>query len=281
MVKIRLSDYLRGVRQPPGYETLDNVGEIDPADIMAPLDRAPRNHSDESIHRLGEDIQTRGQLQPIRVYWSAGHKKWVIIAGERRWLAIQAVGLCKVAAMILDHEPTSAEILSERLADNMLREVPEPLEIARGFQALMDLKSWNASEVADHLHLHRGTVSRALALLRLPEDVQQRVESGELAPATAYELSKIGDQATQRQLAEKAVSETLTRSQTVSVAKASSKAVSKPSAKSTNATKRTICTRDGITVTLTARRQIDDATAIVALNEAADMIAHGGERGAA
>jgi ParB family chromosome partitioning protein len=281
MTKIRLSDYHRGTAMKAGYEPLRTVGEIDPGDIMAPLDRAPREHSAESIRHLGEDIKARGQLQPIRVYWSSIYSKWVIIAGERRWLAVQVAGLWKVTAIFLDNEPSAAEILSERLADNLLREHPEPMEIARGFRALMDLKSWNASQVADHLHVHRGTVSRALALLKLPEDVQQQVESGHLAPATAYELTKVPDQETQRQLAEKAVNETLTRAETASVAKATGKTNPKPSAQPVRAAKRTIHTKDGITVTLTARRRIDDATAVDALNEAADMIAHGGERGAA
>lgn len=281
MTKIRLSDYFRGAARKAAYEPLRTVGEIDPSDIMAPLDRAPRDHGDESIRRLGEDIKARGQLQPIRVYWSSTYSKWVIIAGERRWLAIQAAGLWKVTAIFLEREPSTAEILSERLADNLLREVPEPMEIARGFRALMDLKSWNASEVADHLHIHRGTVSRALALLKLPTEVQQRVERGELAAATAYELSRIDDQQTQRRLAEKVVRETLTRAETASVVKATGKSVPHPAARSTNGTKRTIHTPDGITVTLTARHPIDDTTVIDALHKAADMIAHGGDRGAA
>jgi ParB family chromosome partitioning protein len=281
MTKIRLSDYHRGTVLKAGYEPLRTVGEIDPGSIMAPLDRAPREHSDESIRHLGEDIKARGQLQPIRVYWSSLHSKWVIIAGERRWLAVQAAGLWKVAAIFLEHEPSAAEILSERLADNLLREIPEPMVTARGFRALMDLKNWSVIEVADHLHVHRGTVYRALALLDLPGDVQQHIESGKLAPATAYELSKVTDPVIQRQLVEQAITETLTRAETVSLAKATGKTTSKPATKHADTTKRVIHTEDGITITMTAKRRIDDAAAVVALNAAATLLARRDERGAA
>jgi hypothetical protein len=32
----------------------------------------------------------KGQLSPIRVRWSAGAGKWIIVAGQRRWRATQA-----------------------------------------------------------------------------------------------------------------------------------------------------------------------------------------------
>jgi ParB family chromosome partitioning protein len=53
-------------------------------------------------------------------------------------------------------------------------------------------------------------VSRALALLKLPEDVQRRVDAGELAARTAYELSKLGDPARVARLASQAAAERLT-----------------------------------------------------------------------
>lgn len=280
MTKIRLSDYHRGTILKSGYEPLRTVGEIDPGDIMAPLDRAPRQRNDESIVHLGEDIKARGQLQPIRVYWSSLHSKWVIIAGERRWLAIQAAGLWKVSAIFLDHEPSTAEILSERLADNLLRENPEPMEIARGFRALMDLKGWNASEVADHLHIHRSTVSRALALLKLPEEVQQHVESGELAPATAYELSKVKDEDTQKRLAERAVTETMTRAETAIEAAATGAKDEKRKA-SPKVSRRTYHAKNGITVSVSSNRKITDAAEIAALQERIDQLKRSEDRDAA
>ena len=61
-----------------------------------------------------------------------------------------------------------------------------------------------ARQVAQSLHIPASTVSRALALLDLPEDVQAKVDSGEVAARSAYEISKISDESRQRDLANKA-----------------------------------------------------------------------------
>jgi ParB family chromosome partitioning protein len=56
-------------------------------------------------------------------------------------------------------------------------------------------------------------VSRSLALLELPADIQQQVDAGELAARAAYELSKLPDDETQRELADKAVTAGMTHKQ--------------------------------------------------------------------
>src|SRR5262249_42458217 len=50
--------------------------------------------------------------------------------------------------------------------------------------------------------------------LRLPEDVRDRVDEGALPPATAYELSKVGDPGTQAELVDRVLSEGLSRAET-------------------------------------------------------------------
>jgi hypothetical protein len=49
----------------------------------------------------------------------------------------------------------------------------------------------------------RAGVSRALALLELPEDLPGRVAGGELAPFVADELAEFGDPVAQRQVADR------------------------------------------------------------------------------
>ncbi|MGD9857868.1 MAG: hypothetical protein AB7U20_23235 [Planctomycetaceae bacterium] len=58
--------------------------------------------------------------------------------------------------------------------------------------------------MADALRIPPSKVSRALALLELPEDLQRSIDSGEIAARTAYELSKLKDVDAQRALAARA-----------------------------------------------------------------------------
>jgi ParB family chromosome partitioning protein len=78
----------------------------------------------------------------------------------------------------------------------------------------MELNRWTGKEVADALSLSASKVSRALALLDLPEDVQERVTSGAIPRTTAYELSKLNNEETRRHVAEQAASGTLTHRET-------------------------------------------------------------------
>src|SRR5690348_6805413 len=73
----------------------------------------------------------------------------------------------------------------------------------------MELRGWSAPEMADNLHLARQTVTKALSLLTLPEDVKAKVTTGELPRVAAHEVAKLPDPATQRKVAEQAVQERL------------------------------------------------------------------------
>ena len=73
---------------------------------------------------------------------------------------------------------------------------------------------WNGKQVAEALHIPASAVSRSLALLDLPPDVQQRVSSGELAARSAYELSKLPDARSQKAIADQVVGGKLTYQQT-------------------------------------------------------------------
>jgi ParB family chromosome partitioning protein len=66
-------------------------------------------------------------------------------------------------------------------------------------------------QVADALNISKGAVSKALSLLKLPEDIQEQVEQGTISPSSGYEVSRLKDEAAQRELASRIVSEGLKR----------------------------------------------------------------------
>jgi ParB family chromosome partitioning protein len=108
-----------------------------------------------------------------------------------------------------------SELLALQLVENMLREDLRPIEQARAFKTLMDRNGWSTRQLADALAIVQPQVVRTLALLGLPELIQEKVEQGALAPATAYEISKVEDQAAQAELAVRVVAEGLSRQETV------------------------------------------------------------------
>ena len=167
----------------------------------------------ESLDRLAKSLLSRGQLQPIRVRWSQEQGKYLILTGQRRWRAAMLAGMESLQAVVVERELTPAEILQEQLVENCLREDLQPIEQAHAFRVLMDTNGWSARKVADELNLANSTVVKALALLDLAPAVQEKVEAGELAPAAAYEVSKLERPEDQLEVAGRIVTERLTRYQ--------------------------------------------------------------------
>src|SRR4029453_6326106 len=126
---------------------------------------------------------------PIRVRWNAEHAKWVIISGERRYRAAMIAGLKTIACLFIDRPLTESEIRQESLIENLLREDLRPIEAAHGYRELMELNDWTMQQVAEALNITKGTISKALALLKLPEDIQDQVEQGTISPSSGYEVS--------------------------------------------------------------------------------------------
>lgn len=161
--------------------------------------------SQEALERLAASIREKGQLSPIRVRWSEPDSRWIIIAGERRWRATQRAGLPTIDCYFHEGQLTQAQVLEQQLIENLLREDLQPVEEARAFCRLMEINGWNGKQLAAAIHVAPAKISRSLALLKLPADVQELVTAGKLSSRTAYELSRITDEQLCRKLATEAV----------------------------------------------------------------------------
>jgi ParB family chromosome partitioning protein len=188
------------------------------------IDRDPsqprQEFDEEDLARLAESLRVRGQLQPIRVRWDEGRGVYVILAGERRWRAARVAGLDKLACVIHGGELTDEERLAMQLVENALRADLKPVEQARAYRRLMDARGYSTRELAAELHIAQTSVVRALSLLELPAEVQDRVEGGELAATVAAELTKLPDPALQAEVAQAVVAEGLTRSEVTQLVQA-------------------------------------------------------------
>lgn len=170
-----------------------------------------------SIISLAESFMAVGQQQPLRVRAEGDH--FVLVDGERRLRAGQLREMATMAVIVETASLDDADVLQRQLIANIQREDLQPLERARGIQQLKTLRKCTASEVAKLLAMSPATVTRLLALLSLPEELQRRIESGELSPSAAYELSRIEDTTEQGTRAEQVLTRKLTRDGLVAASK--------------------------------------------------------------
>jgi ParB family transcriptional regulator, chromosome partitioning protein len=162
-----------------------------------------------ALQELSQSIKEQGLLVPLLVVQEAD--KYRLIDGQRRFRAAQLAGLAALNAIVLDHQPEAAELKLMQLTINCQRADLSPLDKAKAYQEVLNLKNWTATQLAESLQLANSTVTMLLALLKLPVALQQMVNEGKLDVSKAYYLSRIDDPAEQARVAEQVASGKLSR----------------------------------------------------------------------
>jgi ParB family chromosome partitioning protein len=192
-----------------GRRPLRNVCRIAVSRVI-PDPNQPRSDFEEAeLEGLTLSIRDKGQLCPIRVRWSEEFEKWVIISGERRWRAIQRAGLTEIDCYFEEGDLAPSEVLEQQLIENCQRKDLRPIDEAEAFASLIKFNGLTGKQIAEALHIQPSRVTRALALLKLPEDIQAQVSLGEIPARTAYELSRLTNAKKQAELVELAVAGSL------------------------------------------------------------------------
>jgi len=194
-----------------GRSRLKTACEIRLDRIVADPNQPRTEFDPDALERLASSLKQRGQLQPIRVRWDVELDRYVVVVGERRLRAAKLAGMTSIACVVATGSATPEEILEDQLIENCLREDLRPVEQAKAFRALLSRLGISQRQLAERLQVSPPTITRALALLELPEPIQTSVDAGEIAPHTAYEISKIEDAEAQAEVAAQAAQGRLRR----------------------------------------------------------------------
>lgn len=234
-----------------GRRPVRQFGKINIEQVIPDPDQPRQDFDGDAVERLSKSIMDKGQLAPIRVRWSDGLQKWIIIAGERRWRATRLAALPTIDCYFHEGDLSHSDILEQQIIENCLREDLKPLEQAKAFASLMELNGWNGKQVAEALRVQPATVSRTLALLKLPGDIQASVEDGEISSRTAYEISKLKTDEARRRMASSVIDHKLSP---VETAHAVRETKGRPRSQS-RSTKESIRTPEGWTVTVDSKKK--------------------------
>jgi ParB family transcriptional regulator, chromosome partitioning protein len=274
---------------PPGGDRMVGVSRSKAA-LEIPLEKIERDEAQpreefeaEPLARLAESIRTKGLLQPISVRWVEDRKKYIIVAGERRWRGAAMAGMNSISCVVIDRPLGPGELLALQCIENLIREDLKPIEEAKAFRALSTVNNWSGNQLAKELGISQSSVAQALALLELPEQIQASIDAGNLAPSTAYAIAKLEDPAEQVEVAARVQAEGLSRDETAQVVRqvAESKAGGKTTrarvSKGRGASKgkpklpseRTMKVDGGFKVTVSGRKGFDVLAWVEVLEDAA------------
>ena len=187
-----------------------------PINKVEPNPNQPRiDFSEEHLQELQDSIQKDGLLQPIIVRpYGSGYQ---IVAGERRWQACKRLGYKTIAAKIVVVNDIEAQEIS--LVENLQRDNLNPIEEARGFQRLIDVSGRKQKEIAVSVSKNQATISNALRLLNLPEEIQDMMFEGKLSAGHGRAILSVPDEEGRIRLANKIVEESLSVRETESLAR--------------------------------------------------------------
>jgi ParB family chromosome partitioning protein len=235
-------------------------------DLIADPSQPRKVFPKEELKRLADSIAARGVLQPLRVLWDGEREKWRIITGESRWRAGRQAGLMHLPCLPVEGDLTEAEILSDQIIENAVRNALRPLELARAMVKLRALKGCSSQSLAKELGISGAEVSRTESLLSLPDDIQALVDDGRVPESIAYEISRHPDVLAQRELAAAVAARRMKRSDVTDAVRAS---VGKRNRHSDNS--RLCCKLDGgVAITVSAGRSLTKADVEAAISRLRD-----------
>jgi ParB family transcriptional regulator, chromosome partitioning protein len=175
-----------------------------PIGSVLPNPYQPRTEmNEEAMVELTASIEASGLLQPVIVRPRNG--KFELIAGERRWRAIQRLGWAKIPAVVKDVDDQT--LLTLALIENLQRNDLTAIDEAAGYQRLGEEFKLPQSEIARLVGRNRSTVANLLRLLKLPDEVKGLVQQGKLSEGHARALLAVESQPEVVRLAREAVSE--------------------------------------------------------------------------
>jgi len=176
-------------------------------DQIIPNPRQPRRDFSESdLQELQHSMQASGLLQPIAVR-PRKDGRFELIAGERRFRAAGQLGWKTIPAFVRD--VSDEQLLSLALVENLQRADLNPIEEAEGYRQLINEFGLAHQQVAQAVGKDRSTITNALRLLALPEDVQRLVRDGSLTLGHARALLGVPPGTSLAELAQRVVAQRL------------------------------------------------------------------------
>jgi ParB family chromosome partitioning protein len=148
-----------------------------------------REINQDTLEELKKSIKENGLIQPITVRQTKGGD-FELVSGERRWRAVRELGMREIPAYVLQVD-SDEKMLEMALTENLQREDLNPIEIALGYQRLIDECNLTQEKVADKVGKDRATVANFLRLLKLPAPIQKGLVSGDITAGHARALLSI------------------------------------------------------------------------------------------
>ena len=172
-------DILLGTENSKISKNKDNKNEenlaLNISDIKPNVHQPRSFFDDNSIKELANSIKEQGLLMPILVKKdqnSTNNKKFIIIAGERRWRACKSLKMKTINAIVIKNTSEKSDALAA-IIENVQREDLSVLEEAIAYDKLTKNYKMKHEDIAKSTGKSRSYITNLLRVLSLNEGVKK------------------------------------------------------------------------------------------------------------
>ena len=172
-------DILLGTENSQISKDKDNKNEenltLNISDIKPNVHQPRSFFDDNSIKELANSIKEQGLLMPILVKKdqnSTNNKKFIIIAGERRWRACKSLKMKTINAIVIKNTSEKSDALAA-IIENVQREDLSVLEEAIAYDKLTKNYKMKHEDIAKSTGKSRSYITNLLRVLSLNEGVKK------------------------------------------------------------------------------------------------------------
>ena len=183
-----------------------------PHDLIKPNPQQPRIRFDyNELEGLASSIRANGLLQPINVRIME-NGEFELISGERRLRAARMIGMTKIPCIVMNVSDQQSALFA--IIENVQRENLDFFEEAVAIEKLMTEYGLSQDEIAEKLGKAPSTLSNKLRLLRLPDEIRDKITYAGLSERHARALLTLPDNNTRKRVLDIVIERHLTVAET-------------------------------------------------------------------
>ncbi len=183
-----------------------------PHDLIKPNPQQPRVRFDyNELEGLACSIRANGLLQPINVR-TLESGEFELISGERRLRAARMIGMTKIPCIVMNVSDQQSALFA--IIENVQRENLDFFEEAVAIERLMTEYGLSQDEISEKLGKAPSTLSNKLRLLRLPDEIRDKISYAGLSERHARALLTLPDNNTRKRVLDIVIERHLTVAET-------------------------------------------------------------------
>lgn len=186
------TSYTPSTAMPTHQPPVNSISRIAVGKIRANRFQPRKEFGREGIEELKNSIRENGLVQPITVR-RVENGMFELVSGERRFRAVSELGEQEIPAYVLQVD-SDTKMLELALTENLQREDLNAIEVATGYQRLIDECNLTQEQIAARVGKDRATVTNFLRLLKLPAQIQRALIDGDISAGHARALLAIEDE---------------------------------------------------------------------------------------